>query len=176
MRTTGPSHATPGARFWRRAGHAAWLWLIPILAVLGPGCRDSSGTLVLLFPSEGAFLAAAAARITIYDAQDDVELCRQLVRGQQVNNQPVLLQGFTDVCQYRDDGAALPKLDLGVRAIFVEVVGKGSDPIMKGCRTVFLDDADDTIQLELALTTAYDANRRQTNCTTAADRCDGACQ
>jgi hypothetical protein len=136
------------------------------------GCGiNSTVSFVLEFPSEGAFLASTAAKVSVYDAEANIEICRSLIAGDAPGQDPLAELPSTDVCQFHNHELTLGDLSQGVRALYVEVTGKGDKPIMVGCRIFDLTYSRDPVQVDLSVTEDFAANAATPTANTAQSRC-----
>jgi hypothetical protein len=149
--------------------------VLPLLLALlaGAGCHDATGELQVQFPSTAAFLASASAEVSIYDAEQDIQICRKLADGTSIDQQPLLTSGSIDVCDLQGASSVVEPLGSGVFAAYVTVMGKGTAPILSGCTTFAVSEQPLPVTVELAATLAYDANMMAPTASSVSDRCGG---
>jgi hypothetical protein len=155
----------------RTLGGAAVVLLLG--GTLGCGL-NSTVSFVLEFPTEGHFLASSAATVRVYDAEENIEICRQLSAGEDPGSDALADLPATDVCDYQNSDLTLGNLDQGVRAIYVEVTGTDEAVILRGCRIFNLSFEREPVQVDLAATPEFNTNAvMDSEFETAAERCGG---
>jgi hypothetical protein len=177
-----------------------WVAPLPTFAVCATAlglaaCQEPAVGVALVFPSERAFLAAASARVDVYDGSEVGErspesICRSLSVNPPTppaGVRPLASSGTTDVCELRGGRLQLEAVPVGRRLFFVEATDFNSTAILRGCTVadVFGDEAstgdDDDIRaselgvvalVRVQLATLPEFPAEAPGCANVAEKCE----